>query len=73
MAPSTANPELAQALWPPTGAQRGAFPQEIGVASLTITQGTRPKLLFLYQSSAVLMGLASVVAALSVAVLSLGS
>lgn len=50
-----------------------AYPHEIGVTSLTISQGTRPKLLFHYQFWAVLLGLASVVAALSVALLSFGS
>src|SRR6516165_864864 len=45
---------------------------EIGTASLTIGLGAKPKLLFLYQWFAVLMGLACTVAALPVAALSFG-
>jgi len=45
---------------------------EIGTASMTMSLGSRPKLLFLYQWFAVLMGVASIVAALPVAVLSFG-
>lgn len=45
---------------------------EIGAASITISFGTKPKLLFLFQWFAVLMGLASIAAALPVAALSFG-
>src|SRR5215470_11712495 len=45
---------------------------EIGTASLTIGLGAKPKLLFLYQWFAVVMGLACTVAALPVAALSFG-
>ncbi len=45
---------------------------EIGTSSLTMSFAAKPKLLFLYQSWAVLLGLASAVAALPVAVLSFG-
>jgi fatty acid desaturase len=45
---------------------------EIGTASMTISLGTRPRLRFLLQWFAVLMGLASIAAALPVAALSFG-
>jgi fatty acid desaturase len=45
---------------------------EIGTSSLTMSFGAKPKLLFLYQLLAVLLGLASVVAAVPVAILSFG-
>jgi len=45
---------------------------EIGAASLTMSLGAKPKLLFLLQLWAVLMGLASVAAGLPVAALSFG-
>jgi fatty acid desaturase len=45
---------------------------EIGTSSITMSLGGRPRLLFLWQGFAVLMGLASAVAALPVAVLSFG-
>ena len=44
---------------------------ELGASSMTMSFGAKPKLLFLYQGFAILMGLASMVAALPVAVLSL--
>ncbi|HXX15463.1 MAG TPA: fatty acid desaturase [Candidatus Eremiobacteraceae bacterium] len=47
------------------------YQPEIGTASL-ISLGTRPRLLFLLQWFAILMGLASIAAALSVAALSFG-
>jgi hypothetical protein len=43
---------------------------ELGASSMTMSFGAKPKLLFLYQWFAVLMGLASMVAALPVAALS---
>jgi len=43
---------------------------ELGASSMTMSLGTKPKLLFLYQGFAILMGLASMVAALPVAALS---
>jgi hypothetical protein len=49
------------------------YQSELGVASLTISSGAKPRLLFVYQTFAVLMGLASTVAALPVAALSFGS
>jgi fatty acid desaturase len=45
---------------------------EIGTSSITMSLGGRPRLLFLWQGFAVLMGLASTVAALPVALLSFG-
>ncbi len=45
---------------------------EIGAASIAMSLGAKPKLLFLFQWFAVLMGLASTVAALPVAALSFG-
>ncbi len=45
---------------------------ELGISSVTMSLGTKPKLLFLFQWFAVLMGLASAVAALAVAGLSFG-
>jgi fatty acid desaturase len=45
---------------------------ELGTSSMTMSLGAKPKLLFLFQGFAVLMGLASTVAALPVAVLSFG-
>ena len=48
------------------------FNPEIGTASMTISLGTKPRLLFLYQWFAILMGVASIVAALPVAALSFG-
>ncbi len=45
---------------------------ELGASSMTMSLGTKPKLLFLYQGFAILMGLASMVAALPVAALSFG-
>jgi fatty acid desaturase len=45
---------------------------EIGTSSLTMSFGAKPKLLFLYQLWAVLLGLASAVAAAPVAILSFG-
>jgi len=49
-----------------------SYQAEMGVSSLTMSFGARPRLLFLYQSFAVLMGLASTLAALPVAALSFG-
>lgn len=45
---------------------------ELGASSMTMSLGGKPKFLFLYQGFAVLMGLASALAALPVAVLSFG-
>src|SRR5713101_6968328 len=45
---------------------------ELGASSMTMSLGAKPKLLFLYQGFAVLMGMASMAAALPVAVLSFG-
>src|SRR6266436_5362876 len=45
---------------------------ELGTSSMTMSFGAKPKLLFLFQWFAVLMGLASMVAALPVAALSFG-
>jgi fatty acid desaturase len=45
---------------------------ELGTSSMTMSFGAKPKLLFLFQWFAILMGLASMVAALPVAVLSFG-
>ncbi|MGC2767375.1 MAG: fatty acid desaturase [Candidatus Acidiferrum sp.] len=46
---------------------------EIGTSSMTMSLGAKPKLVFLLQFFAVLMGLASAIAALPVAVLSFGT
>jgi len=46
---------------------------ELGTSSMTMSFGTKPKLLFLFQGFAILMGLASALATLPVAVLSFGS
>jgi Fatty acid desaturase len=48
------------------------YPAEMGVSSLTMSFGAKPRLLLVYQSFAVLMGLASTLAALPVAALSFG-
>jgi fatty acid desaturase len=48
------------------------YNSELGASSMTMSFGAKLKLLFLYQWFAVLMGLASMVAALPVAVLSFG-
>jgi fatty acid desaturase len=48
------------------------YNSELGASSMTMSFGAKPKLLFLYQWFAMLMGLASMVAALPVAVLSFG-
>src|SRR5207245_6555592 len=45
---------------------------ELGTSSMTMSFRTKPKLLFLFQGFAILMGLASALAALPVAALSLG-
>jgi len=45
---------------------------ELGTSSMTMSFGAKPRLLFLFQGFAVLMGLASTVAALPVAALSFG-
>ncbi len=45
---------------------------ELGASSMTMSLGGKPRFLFLFQWFAVLMGLASIVAALPVAVLSFG-
>src|SRR5260370_3499068 len=45
---------------------------ELGASSMTMSLGAKPKFLFLLQAFAVLMGLASAVAALPVAALSFG-
>src|SRR6266478_5701104 len=45
---------------------------ELGASSMTMSLGTKPKLLFLYQGFAILMVFASMVAALPVAALSFG-
>jgi fatty acid desaturase len=54
------------------GAEMEIYNSELGTSSMTMSFGDRPKLLFLFQWFAVLMGLASAVAALPVAVLSFG-
>jgi fatty acid desaturase len=48
------------------------YNSELGASSMTMSFGAKPKFLFLYQWFAVLMGLASMVAALPVAALSFG-
>src|SRR6266436_2063408 len=45
---------------------------ELGASSMTMSLGAKPRLLFLYRGFALLMGLASMVAALPVAALSFG-
>src|SRR5712692_11715929 len=45
---------------------------ELGASSMTMSLGAKPKLLFLYQGFAIVMGLASMVAALPLAALSFG-
>src|SRR5258708_8090444 len=45
---------------------------ELGASSMTMSLGAKPRLLFLYQGFAILMGLASMVAALPIAALSFG-
>jgi hypothetical protein len=47
-----------------------AYNSELGASSMAMSFGARPKLLFLFQWFAILMGLASLLAALPVAVLS---
>jgi len=54
------------------GAEVEIYHPEIGTASMTMSLGRKPKLLFLFQSFAVLMGMASIIAALPVAALSFG-
>jgi fatty acid desaturase len=54
------------------GAEMEIVHPEIGTSSITMSLGGRPRLLFLWQGFAVLMGLASTVAALPVALLSFG-
>ncbi len=56
----------------PHGAEMEIYNPELGTSSMTMSFGAKPKLLFLYQWFAVLMGLASMVAALPVALLSFG-
>src|SRR5260370_3795199 len=48
------------------------YNSELGTSSMTMSFGAKPKLLFLLQGFAVLMGVASTVAALPVAALSFG-
>src|SRR6266852_7042895 len=48
------------------------YNSELGTSSMTMSFGAKPKLLFLFQWFAILMGLASAVAALPVAALSFG-
>src|SRR5260370_40649540 len=48
------------------------YNSELGTSSMTMSFGAKPKLLFLLQGFAVLMGLASTVAALPVDALSFG-
>src|SRR5258708_17218757 len=48
------------------------YNSELGTSSMTMSFGAKPKLLFLLQGFAILMGLASTVAALPVAALSFG-
>jgi fatty acid desaturase len=54
------------------GAEVEIYNPELGTSSMTMSFGAKPKLLFLFQWFAVLMGLASMVAALPVAALSFG-
>jgi fatty acid desaturase len=48
------------------------YKPELGTSSMTMSFGAKPKFLFLFQGFAILMGLASIVAALPVAGLSVG-
>jgi fatty acid desaturase len=48
------------------------YSPELGTSSMTMSLGAKPRLLFIFQGFAVLMGLASTVAALPVAALSFG-
>jgi Fatty acid desaturase len=52
------------------GAEMEIYNSELGTSSMTMSLGAKPKFLFLFQWFAVLMGLASMVAALPVAALS---
>jgi fatty acid desaturase len=54
------------------GAEMEIYNPEVGTSSMTISLGAKPKLLFLFQGFAVLIGLASAVAALPVGALSFG-
>jgi fatty acid desaturase len=54
------------------GAEMEIYGPELGTSSITMSFGTKPKLLFLFQWFAVLMGSASAVAALPVTALSFG-
>src|SRR5205809_2826129 len=54
------------------GAAMEIYNAELGASSMTMSLGAKPRLLFLYQGFAILMGLASMVAALPVAALSFG-
>src|SRR5258707_13892392 len=54
------------------GAVMEIYNAELGASSMTMSLGAKPRLLFLYQGFAILMGLASMVAALPVAALSFG-
>ena len=54
------------------GAEMEIYNPELGTSSMTMSFGAKPRLLFLFQWFAILMGLASAVAALPVAVLSFG-
>jgi fatty acid desaturase len=54
------------------GAEVEIYNPELGTSSMTMSFGAKPKLIFLFQWFAVLIGLASAVAALPVAALSFG-
>src|SRR6202162_4457886 len=54
------------------GAEMEIYNPELGTSSMTMSFGAKPKLLFLFQWFAVLMGLASTVGVLPVAALSFG-
>ena len=54
------------------GAEMEIYNPELGTSSMTMSFGAKPKFLFLFQWFAVLMGLASIVAALPIAALSFG-
>src|SRR3984893_11578750 len=54
------------------GAEMEIYGPELGTSSVTMSFGAKPRLLFLFQWFAILMGLASAVAALPVAALSFG-
>ncbi len=54
------------------GADMEIYNPALGASSMAMSFGAKPKLLFLFQGFAVLMGLASMVAALPVAALSFG-